>query len=468
MFTHSFADTFSEPKFYQQVTPTPVRAPKLIAWSEDVARRLNWQPSESLTEALGGNALLPGMKPIATRYGGHQFGHWAGQLGDGRAILLGEANGLEVQLKGAGLTPYSRRGDGRAVLRSSVREYLCSEAMHFLGVPTTRALALVSTGDDVIRDMFYDGHPAPEPGAICTRVAESFVRFGHFEILAADGDKVGMQKMLDYVLGFYPGHNLESFFSELCQRTAKLMVEWQRVGFVHGVMNTDNMSILGLTIDYGPYGWMDVYDPEWTPNTTDREHRRYRFGQQPSVSLWNLSQLAGALSLLGTDLREPLEHYRQTYFTEWEKMMASKLGVTDFPLELVKELDGLLRLQEIDMTIFYRELADCIATGMPRGALYQEMQASTQEQLALWLTKWRALKPDADLMNRTNPAFIVRNYLAQEAVDALMKNDDSIMKALELALQTPYEVNEATRKFLGRRPEWARTKPGCAALSCSS
>lgn len=468
MITHSFADTFGASKFFSPVSPTPVSAPKLIAWSEDVGDLLKWKATAELTSALAGNQLLPDMRPIATRYGGHQFGHWAGQLGDGRAILLGEVNGLEVQLKGAGITPYSRRGDGRAVLRSSLREYLCSEAMHFLGVPTTRALALVTTGDEVIRDMFYDGHPTPEPGAICTRVAESFVRFGHFEILAADGDKVGMQKLVDYVLRYYPGHTLETFFTELCTRTAKLMVDWQRVGFVHGVMNTDNMSILGLTIDYGPYGWMDVFDPEWTPNTTDLEHRRYRFGQQPSVALWNLSQLAGALSLLGVDLRESLERYRQTYFTEWEKMMASKLGLTNFPLELVKELDGLLRMQETDMTIFYRELADCVQSGFPRGAFYQGLEAGTQEKLALWLTRWRALAPSAALMNKTNPAFIPRNYLAQEAVDGLMKGDDSTLRALETALRTPYEVNDATRRFLGRRPEWARTKPGCAALSCSS
>jgi uncharacterized protein YdiU (UPF0061 family) len=463
-FTHSFADFFSEPKFYSHTPPTPVSRPTYLAWSQDVAQLLGIKQDETWLKALSGNELLPGMRPISTRYGGHQFGHWAGQLGDGRAILLGELNQQEIQLKGAGLTPYSRRGDGRAVLRSSLREYICSEAMHFLGVPTTRALALIATGDPVMRDMFYDGNAAPESGAICVRVAESFVRFGHFEILAADGDKENLKKMLDYVLTFYPGHDGKSFFQELCTRTAKLMVEWQRVGFVHGVMNTDNMSILGLTVDYGPYGWMDVYDPDWTPNTTDREHRRYRIGQQPGVALWNLTQLARALGLLDLDLQTELEGYRTTFFAHWEKMLAHKLGLTEFPAALVRELDEILRSQETDMTLFYRELS----RGMPKEAFYQTPSAEAQERLNRWYLAWRSLNPDVTLMDRTNPYFIPRNYLAQEAIDALNAGDDSKLRALELALRTPYEENAATRPFFERRPEWARTRPGCAALSCSS
>jgi len=336
--------------------------------------------------------------------------------------------------------------------------------MHFLGVPTTRALALISTGEPVVRDMFYDGNAAPEPGAICVRVAESFVRFGHFEILAADGDKEGLKQMLGYVLRFYPGHDLRSFFQELCTRTAKLMVEWQRVGFVHGVMNTDNLSILGLTIDYGPYGWMDVYDPDWTPNTTDREQRRYRMGQQPGVALWNLTQLARALALLDIDLSAELAGYRSSFFSGWEKMLAAKLGLAGFNGELVRELDEILRAQETDMTIFYRELAH----GMPQEAFYQPLTAPNQERLMRWYQQWRALAPDTALMDRTNPYFIPRNYLAQEAIDALAVGDDSKLKSLELALRTPYEENDATRPFFKRRPDWARTRPGCAALSCSS
>ncbi|MBG3852707.1 YdiU family protein, partial [Xanthomonas hortorum pv. carotae] len=231
-----------------------------------------------------------GMQPWAVNYGGHQFGHWAGQLGDGRAISLGEAIGVdggryELQLKGAGPTPYSRGADGRAVLRSSIREFLCSEAMHHLGVPTTRALSLVTTGDAVVRDMFYDGRPQREPGAIVCRVAPSFIRFGNFELPSARGDSALLRQWADFTIARdFPelkgaGENLyAAWFAQVCERTAVMVAHWMRVGFVHGVMNTDNMSILGLTIDYGPYGWVDDYDPDWTPNTTDAQGRRYRFG----------------------------------------------------------------------------------------------------------------------------------------------------------------------------------------------
>lgn len=467
MFQHSFADRLNE-KAYTLTPPTPVAAPKLLAWSKDVAAMLEMVPTNDVIQTLAGNQLLPGMKPIATRYGGHQFGHWAGQLGDGRAILLGEKNGLEIQLKGAGVTPYSRRGDGRAVLRSSVREYLCSEATHFLGIPTTRALSLVGTGEGVLRDMFYDGNSAMEPGAIVTRVAPSFIRFGHFQIHTANNEIAELNKLIDYTLSFYPGHTLESFFQELCERTAKLMVEWMRVGFVHGVMNTDNMSILGLTIDYGPYGWLDVYDPNWTPNTTDNQHRRYRFSQQPGIALWNLNRLAEALSPVSSNLTKSLEGFREVFLSEWEKMMSAKLGLTTFKAELVMQLDSLLQMQETDMTLFYRELADCTEKGVPQNCFYQELQSETRRVLEKWVSEWRSFSPDSALMNRTNPIFLVRNYLAQEAIDDLTKGDDRKLKALELALRTPYELNPQTQLFIGKRPEWARSKAGCSALSCSS
>ena len=261
----------------------------------------------AVAEVLGGNRVLPGMQPYAARYGGHQFGHWAGQLGDGRAITLGEVVGpdgarQDLQLKGAGPTPYSRTADGRAVLRSSVREFMCSEAMHHLGVPTTRALSLVSTGESVVRDMFYDGHPQAEPGAIVCRVAPSFVRFGNFEILAAHQELDALKRLADYViathfpeLGAPSAEAYARWFEEICRRTAVMIAEWMRVGFVHGVMNTDNMSILGLTIDYGPYGWLEGFDPGWTPNTTDAGGRRYRYGNQPQIAQWNLVRLANAL-----------------------------------------------------------------------------------------------------------------------------------------------------------------------------
>ena len=277
---------------YSRVKPAAVAAPRLVAHSAEMFELLGLESAEILrpgfVEVLAGNRLLAGMDPHAACYGGHQFGNWAGQLGDGRAIALGEVvdvNGRHqmLQLKGAGPTPYSRTADGLAVLRSSVREFLCSEAMHHLGVPTTRALSLVTTGEEVVRDMLYDGNPRPELGAIVCRVAPSFIRFGNFEIFASRGDRETLQCLADFVIATEFPHiedpssrRYASLLREVAERTADMVVEWLRVGFVHGVMNTDNMSILGLTIDYGPYGWLDDYDPNWTPNTTDAQHRRYR------------------------------------------------------------------------------------------------------------------------------------------------------------------------------------------------
>ncbi len=316
------------------VAPTPVPVPCLLAYSSEVAAILNFDAEELVTprfvEVFSGNALYPGMQPYAVNYGGHQFGQWVGQLGDGRVITLGEllgADGVyyELQLKGAGPTPYSRGADGRAVLRSSIREFLCSEAMHHLGIPTTRALSLIATGDTVIRDMLYDGHPAPEPSAIVCRVAPSFIRFGTFELPASRGDIDLLRRLVEFtIMRDYPhlhgaGETLYAdWFAEICTRTAELVAHWMRVGFVHGVMNTDNMSILGLTIDYGPYGWIDNNDLDWTPNVTDVQSRRYRFGAQPQVAYWNLGCLARALAPLFSDaasLQAGLERFRATYFS---------------------------------------------------------------------------------------------------------------------------------------------------------
>src|SRR3954451_6657171 len=350
---------------YTRVAPTPVAAPRLLAWSDDLGEYLGMARPES-ADVLAGNRVLPGMQPYAARYGGHQFGHWAGQLGDGRAITLGEiiatdGRRQELQLKGAGKTPYSRTADGRAVLRSSLREFLCSEAMHWLGVPTTRALSLVATGETVIRDMFYDGNPEPEPGAVVCRVAPSFVRFGNFQIHAAHQELDALRRLADYVIReHYPGSTYQGFFHEVCRRTALLMVDWMRLGFVHGVMNTDNMSILGLTIDYGPYGWLEGYDPAWTPNTTDLPGRRYAYGRQPDIAAWNLARLATALSPLidsVSELEHGLEVYAETFTTTWRGMLAQKLGLTTLDREgdedLVLELFGVLQQTETDMTLFF-------------------------------------------------------------------------------------------------------------------
>jgi serine/tyrosine/threonine adenylyltransferase len=360
---------------HSRAEPTPVAAPRLIAHSREVAALLDISEhdvaSTEFAQVFAGNALLEGMAPYAANYGGHQFGHWAGQLGDGRAITLGEtinARGerWELQLKGAGPTPYSRSADGRAVLRSSVREFLCSEAMHHLGVPTTRALSLMATGDNVVRDMFYDGRPQSEPGAIVCRVAPSFIRFGNFELPASRNDMPLLKQLADFTIARdFPELNTQqdneqryaAWFAEICQRTAYMVAAWMRVGFVHGVMNTDNMSILGLTIDYGPYGWTDNFDLDWTPNTTDAEHRRYRFGQQPQIAYWNLTRLANALApLFGSvdPLHDGLKHYVDRFNAIDRKNTAAKLGIAEFQdedLELMHALQALLQNAEVDMTL---------------------------------------------------------------------------------------------------------------------
>ena len=437
---------------YSHVSPTAVPAPLLLAHSAQMAARLGFSDgqvtSPAFAEVFGGNALLPGMQPTASNYGGHQFGHWAGQLGDGRAISLGEvinAQGerWELQLKGAGRTPYSRGADGRAVLRSSIREFLCSEAMHHLGVPTTRALSLVGTGQAVRRDMFYDGHPADEPGAIVCRAAGSFIRFGHFELPAARADTDLLRTLVDFTIRRdFPdlsgaGEALYAvWFGEVCRRTAVLMAHWMRVGFVHGVMNTDNLSITGLTIDYGPYGWIDNFDPEWTPNTTDAAHRRYRFGQQPQVAWWNLSRLAGALSPLFADtapLQAGLDRYASAFNEERQRTIAAKLGMQccrDGDVELMQSLEGLMQSAQIDMTLWFRALGDLDITApslapMENAFYDQAARKAFDAPLRDWLERLCLRgSPDPirvpaaarrEQMRRSNPHYVLRNYLAQQA-----------------------------------------------------
>ncbi|HTP61055.1 MAG TPA: YdiU family protein [Burkholderiales bacterium] len=470
---------------YTLVDPTPVAAPKLLAWSDDLAEQLGIArpgADDALVDVLAGNRLLPGMQPYAARYGGHQFGHWAGQLGDGRAITLGEllaADGMrqELQLKGAGRTPYSRTADGRAVLRSSLREFLCSEAMHWLGVPTTRALSLAATGEPVVRDMFYDGHPREEPGAVVCRVAPSFLRFGNFQILAASGEIELLKELAAFVLkNHFPAQNkVEDFFREICRRTALLMADWMRLGFVHGVMNTDNMSVLGLTIDYGPYGWLEGYDLAWTPNTTDAEGRRYCYGNQPHIAQWNLARLAEALLPLVPDkapLLDGLELYGNTFADAWQKALAQKLGVAalDQPGDdaLVSELFVLLAAKETDFTIFFRNLSTPTVDSL-RPAYYDDAPSAALEP---WLMKYRGRTANEsgrlERMHAANPKYLFRNYLAQQAIDALADGDASVLERLMKVLQHPYDEQPGHQDLAARRPEWARHKAGCSALSCSS
>ena len=495
---------------YTRVEPTPVSSPRLLAWAGAVGELLGIAPPDAPTgmaaEVLGGNRVLPGMQPYAARYGGHQFGTWAGQLGDGRAITLAEVVGPDgarhdLQLKGAGPTPYSRTADGRAVLRSSVREFMCSEAMHHLGVPTTRALSLVGTGDAVVRDMFYDGNPQAEPGAIVCRVAPSFVRFGNFEILAAGEEHEALKRLADYVIaGHFPELGETSpatyarWFEEVCRRTAVLIAEWMRDGFVHGVMNTDNMSILGLTIDYGPYGWLEGYDLRWTPNTTDAQGRRYCYGNQPNIAQWNLVRFANAIYPLLND-KAPLEHglavFAETFERASGRMLADKLGLVALDQEgddaLLSELFGLLEAVETDVTLFYRGLAavpleeaapdSALIAPLSRAFYAEDARAPEyQARLAGWLRRYGARArqdgvPAAarvERMNRVNPKYVLRNYLAQQAIDALASGDASFMERLMAVLERPYDEQPEHDELAARRPEWARHKAGCSALSCSS
>ena len=471
---------------YTRVDPTPVRAPRLLAWSDATGELLGIRrPAATDTlaaEVLGGNRVLPGMLPYAARYGGHQFGYWAGQLGDGRAITLGEViapdgRRQELQLKGAGRTPYSRTADGRAVLRSSLREFLCSEAMHHLGVPTTRALSLVGTGESVVRDMFYDGNARPEQGAIVCRVAPSFVRLGNFQLLAEQREHEALRQLADYVCtNYFSNKSIQETFQEICRRTGELMADWMRLGFVHGVMNTDNLSILGLTIDYGPYGWLEGYDLEWTPNTTDAEGRRYCYGNQPHVAQWNLARLAEALLPLVPDqaqLQAGLTLYAESFSAAWQRGLAQKLGVSalDQPGddELVRELFLLLAERETDFTIFFRKLATPTLESL-RAAYYTA--DLPVERLQSWLKAYTSRiqheeNPSAR-MNAANPKYVFRNYLAQQAIDALEQGDASMLERLMAVLAKPYDEQPAHEDLAARRPEWARHKAGCSALSCSS
>lgn len=495
---------------YSFVSPTAVTKPSVVAVSQDMAKQLGLSPADCLSDAfaqvMGGNALWDGMQTYATRYGGHQFGGWAGQLGDGRAISLGEVvnkHGArwELQLKGAGPTPYSRHADGRAVLRSSVREFLCSEAMHHLGVPTTRALSLTLTGETVLRDMFYNGQQKYEPGAIVCRTAPSFIRFGNFEILAAQGEKDLLQQLAFFTirrdfphLGEPTLDTIPLWLNEVAERTAKTIVHWMRVGFVHGVMNTDNMSILGLTIDYGPYGWLEGFEPSWTPNTTDAQGRRYSFGAQPNVGQWNLQMLVQALFgfIKDTDAAHAiLQTYADTFNTQFAQTTRNKLGLETARDDDVDTLETplmyALQQVETDMTLFYRGLAqistdesiDDTALLAPIEPAYyspETVSAEDRQVMVKWLRTYvdrlrEEGVPDAtrrERMNRVNPKYVLRNYLAQEAIDAAEAGDPTRIHALLDVLRNPYDEQPEQVSFAAKRPEWARNRPGCSTLSCSS
>ena len=488
------------------VLPKKVSNPSLVHVSQEVALLIGITEkdveSEEFINVFSGKTILPNTRPYAMSYAGHQFGNWAGQLGDGRAIVLTEIDvnntNYTLQLKGAGMTPYSRRADGLAVLRSSIREHLCSEAMFHLGIPTTRSLSLILTGDQVLRDVMYDGNPAYEKGAVVCRVAPSFIRFGNFELFSSQNDLQSLKLLADFTIKYYfpeiKGSNKESyvaFLQSVANQTREMIVHWQRVGFVHGVMNTDNMSILGLTIDYGPYGWLEDYNPNWTPNTTDRENRRYRFGNQPEIALWNLYQLANALYPLVNEaapLEKILEDFQNSYQMDYHAMMLSKLGLNnkeENDEQLIAILTENLQLTETDMTIFFRNLSQFKkeeseekALQIVSDAFYKPTKviATIKESWLYWFSLYRNRLQNESMtdenrkiaMDGTNPKYVLRNYMAQLAIEAAEKEDYALIEELHLLLKNPYQEQEKYSKWFTKRPDWAREKVGSSMLSCSS
>lgn len=489
-FTNAFA-ALGE-RFSERRTPSGLEDARLVAVSDAAAALIDLQPGELLREEFvriaGGKALLGGMEPCAALYGGHQFGVWAGQLGDGRAITLGEVTNRrgepwEIQLKGAGQTAFSRFADGRAVLRSTIREFLASEAMDALGVPTTRALAMTAGEEPVLRESI-------ETAAIVVRLAPSFVRFGSFEIFAARGETDAVRRLADYVIDrFYPGcghaeDRYARFFEAVLLRTARLMADWQSVGFMHGVMNTDNFSILGLTLDYGPYGFMEGYDPNHICNHTDHGGR-YAFDRQPGIGLWNVYALANALAgiVAPKHLETLIDAYVPAYREAFLDRVRAKLGLaTSDPGDdqLGADLRAQMALAQADFTRTYRMLADLRAPAEAEGdgglaaahraALHQALGASAEAQA--WIERYerrlahetRPAAERAAAMNAVNPRIVLRNHLAQEAIVAAQGGDDEPLRRLLAALRRPYSDDPEIAAF--DRPAPAGRPP--IVVSCSS
>lgn len=483
--TLSFDNTFARlpEKFFRRVRPTPLPAPRLVAFNERAAELVNLDPNEAqradFAEYFAGNKLLPGSEPLAAIYAGHQFGTFVPQLGDGRAILLGEAvnargERFDIQLKGAGETAFSRMGDGRAVLRSTIREYLCSEAMHALGIPTTRALCIVGADEPVYRE-------SVETAAVLTRLAQTHVRFGSFELFASRAQDAELKTLADYTIENHFAHlagksdKYLQFLREVIERTARLIARWQAVGFAHGVMNTDNMSIIGLTIDYGPFGFLDEYDAGFICNHSDYSGR-YAFNRQPQIGLWNLGCLGGALLPLVT--REAavnaLDEYQAIYAEEYLALMRAKLGFqTEQPedVALIQSLLELLQANRIDYTMFFRRLCDFKIESAARDWNLAGMFVDPQ-QFDDWANDYRARlnaekSVDAERagkMRAANPKYILRNHLAQAAIEAAENGDYSEIEKLRRILQNPFADQNVGEHYA--EPPAPGSKR--VAVSCSS
>lgn len=502
-FTEKFPGDFSGNGMQRQtpdvlfstVSPEEFPKPELIVFNQNLLAEIGlgkYEPKD--LPFLAAQNLPENITPYATAYAGHQFGNWAGQLGDGRAIFAGEIENnfgkkTEIQWKGAGATPYSRHADGRAVLRSSLREYLMSEAMHHLHVPTSRALSLCFTGEDVVRDILYSGHPKPEKGAVVVRTAESFLRFGHFEFLSSAKNYDSLKKLADDTIKNYfpeiqenhPGKYTE-WFQKISERTADLMVEWFRIGFVHGVMNTDNMSALGLTIDYGPFSMMDEYDLAFTPNTTDLPGRRYAFGEQGKIAQWNLWQLGNALFPLIKDeksLEEILNNFGDYFWQKHDQMLANKFGFENLKPsdeDFFVEWQHVLQDLKLDYTLFFSYLekySENISCSL-QNISYKNLTPEELQRAENFLQKYVARLSENNIpreeslkiMQENNPKFILRNYLLFECIAEVETRNYTLLNKIITALQRPYE--EIFPEFSVKRPEKYNGKPGASMLSCSS
>lgn len=477
---HDFAGL--GPAFHTELRPTPLAAPYLVSMNGRLTAELGLAgdalASDAGVEAFTGNALPAGSRPLASVYSGHQFGVWAGQLGDGRAILLGgieTPRGLqELQLKGSGKTPYSRMGDGRAVLRSSIREYLCSEAMHGLGIPTSRALIVTGSDQPVRREEV-------ETAAVVTRVAPSFVRFGHFEHFSANERYEELARLADYVIdAFYPeckasdrfnGNRYAAFLEQVSERTAAMVAQWQAVGFCHGVMNTDNMSILGLTIDYGPFQFLDAFVPNHICNHSD-ESGRYAYNRQPNVAYWNLFCLGQALLPLIGDQElalAALESYKTVFPREMEARMRAKLGLAgEQPgdRDLVEGVLKLLAADRVDYPVFWRRLSHFVG-GAPADTLRDLF--IDRQGFDGWLRQYEARLPHdragaARAMLATNPKIVLRNHLCELAIRQAKLKDYSEVETLLRLVQAPYDEHPEHEDKAGFPPDWAAH----IEISCSS
>ena len=484
-FGHSFATL--PPAFFTRLMPTPLPSPYLVAASASAATLIGFDPAEfgtaKFVDSFSGNRLPTGAMPIAAVYSGHQFGIWAGQLGDGRAILLGEvpAHGVghpgttELQLKGAGPTPYSRMGDGRAVLRSSIREFLCSEAMAGLGIPTSGVLCVTGSDLRVIRE-------TPETAAVVTRMAPTFLRFGSFEHWFYSGQMEALRTLTDYVIDrFYPElrdakNPYHALLVEVTRRTAHLMAQWQSVGFMHGVMNTDNMSILGITIDYGPFGFMDAFDPHHICNHSDH-HGRYAYDTQPDVAYWNCVRLGRTLlPLIGgeEETRSALDVFGPAFAATWDELLHAKLGLqTSAPDDgaLFDAMFALMHANRADFTLFFRRLGELQIENPAADDPVRDLVID-RAAFDAWAVRYRARLrqerstdgPRRRAMHAVNPQYVLRNYLAQVAIEKAQQKDFSEIERLLTVLMTPFDEHPGSEPYAGLPPDWGAH----VAVSCSS